>query len=208
MIVHTRDSGVVIGQRDVSLEAATFAGNPAWRLVETRTGLVPASETLFVASNLRPLNWYSAAREARLGASFVGDTIFGATSTPAGKQSLILAGRPDLLVSQPMIEMLVPLLPLSAEWADSAAVLAVDMTAGYVIPVALSVIGDEQVVLDSTVSRPAWVVTLRADARTILLWVDKESGDIYRVQQPLPAHVGTLLEYRRRPDAVTAPPDR
>jgi hypothetical protein len=60
------------------------------------------------------------------------------------------------------------------------------------------VIGEEEVRLDSISVRPVWVVALRAEMRTVLLWVDKENGEPLRIQQPLPAHVGTLLEYRRR----------
>ena len=202
MIVHTRDSGIVIGQREVILAPATYAGKPAWLLVESRSGLVPAAETLYVDPDMRPLHWYAAQSDARMGATFVADTVFGAASAPAGSQSLIIAGRPDLLVSQAMIEMVLPLLPLTAEWTDSAAVLAVDLAAAAVIPVELSVIGEEPVLIDSTHSHPAWVVAMRAEARTILLWIDRESGEVYRVQQPLPTHVGTLLEYRWRSDAT------
>jgi hypothetical protein len=209
MVVHTRDSGTVIGQREVTLQQGTYAGNPCWRLVEVRTGAIPAAETLYVTPDLRPLLWYAVQREARMGVTFVGDTVLGATSAPAGRQNLRATSRPDLLVSLPMIELVLPLLPLSLEWTDSAAVLAVDLAGGTMIPVEISVIGEELiVVVDSIVQRPAWVVALRAEARTILMWIDKENGDVYKMQQPLPAHVGILLEYRRRPDAVSPPPAR
>jgi hypothetical protein len=208
MVVHTRDSGTVVGQREVTLQLGTYAGSPSWRLVEVRTGAAPSAETLYVTPDLRPLLWYAVQREARMGVTFVGDTILGATSAPAGRRNVRVASRPDLLVSQPMIELVLPLLPLSLEWTDSAAVLAVDLAGGTVIPVEISVIGEELVVVDSIVQRPAWVVALRADARTVLMWIDKEDGDVYRMQQPLPAHVGILLEYRRRPDAVSPPPPR
>jgi hypothetical protein len=208
MVVHTRDSGTVIGQREVTLQQGTYAGNPSWRLVEVRTGAVPAAETLYVTPDLRPLLWYAVQREARMGVTFVGDTVLGATSAPAGRRNLLVVSRPDLIVSQPMIELVLPLLPLSLEWTDSAAVLAVDLVGGTVIPVEISVIGEELVVVDSTVQRPVWVVALRADPRAILLWIDKENGEVYKMQQPLPTHVGTLLEYRRRPDAVPPPPGR
>jgi hypothetical protein len=198
MVVHTRDSSVVIGQREVSLEATSYANAPAWRIVETRTGVVPAAETLYVSTAMRPLQWYSAQGAARVGATFVGDTVFGAVSAPSGKLQMIIASRPDLVVSQALLEAMMPLFPLSPEWTDSAGVLAVDMAGGSVIPSELTVIGEEEVRLDSISTRPVWVVALRADTRTVLLWVDKENGEPLRVQQPLPTHVGTLLEYRRR----------
>jgi hypothetical protein len=201
MIVQTRDSAVVVGERQVTLSAGTYDGADAWVLVESRTGVVPAVETLYVTPAMHPLLWNSVLGHARLGATFVGDTVIGATSTPAGRQNLIVAARSDLLVSQSMVEMLLPLLPLTAQWSDSASVLAVDAGAGTVIPVELAVVAEENVLVDSITERPSWVVAMRAETKTILFWVDKESGDVHRTQQPLPAHTGSLLEYRRRPDA-------
>lgn len=205
MVVQTRDSTVTIGQREVWLEPATYADAPAWRLVETRTGMVPAAETLYVSTAMRPLQWSAAQGAARVGMTFVGDTMLGAISAPSGKQSMIVASRPDLVVSQAMLEALMPLLPLSPAWADSVGVLAVDLTGGSVIPSELAVIGEEDVMLDAVTARPAWLVALRAEMRTVLLWIDKENGEALRVQQNAPAHVGTLVEYRlRRPHL--APP--
>lgn len=208
MIVHERDSSHVVGQREVVFGQSTYGGNPVWMLVETRTGIVPAVETLYVAPNLRPVHWSSALGAARLGAEFVGDSIFGATTTPGGRRSLVLAGRPDLLVSVAMIETLLSLLPLSPEWIDSAAMLAVDAGAGSVIPAELSVIGAEDLFVDSLLARPAWVVALRSDSGNILFWVDQQSGQVHRMQQTLPAHAGSLLEYRIRipPSTLLAAP--
>ena len=204
MIVHTRDSAVTIGQREVALSQAIYAGNPAWLLVETRTGVVAAVESLYVSSAMRPLHWYSVQGSARLGATFVGDTVFGAVSAPAGRQSLIIGARPNLIVSQAMTEAMMTLIPLTANWSDSAGVLAVDIAGGSVIPAELAVIAEEQVIVDSATSRPTWVVALRAESRNVFLWVDRETREIHRVQQALPPHVGLLLEYRRRVDIAPA----
>ena len=198
MIVHTRDSTVIIGQREVSLEPTLYANAPAWRIVETRSGVVPAAETLYVSTAMRPLQWYAAQGPAMIGVSFVGDTVFAAMRAPSGKQQMVIASRPDLIVSQAMLEATMALLPLSPAWSDSTGVLAVDMAGGSVVPSELTVIGEEEVRLDSLSARPVWVVALRAETRTVLLWIDKENGEPLRVQQPLPPHVGTLLEYRRR----------
>ena len=199
MVVQGPDSSYSIGQRDVNVLPALYAGNAAWLIVETRGGIVPAVESLFIAPDMRPIHWSSALGVARLGAEFVGDSIFGATTTPMGKHSLLLGGRPDLLVSLAMIETLLPMLPLAPGWADSAAVLTVDASSGAVLPAELSVIAEEDARLDSATLRPSWVVSVRAEESSALLWVDKENGEILRVQQQLPAHVGRSMEYRRRP---------
>lgn len=206
MFVHSGDSATGIGQREVELTPAIYAGNPAWLVAETRTGMVPAAESLYLALDTRPIHWQSVLGGARLGVEFVGDTIFGAVSAPGSKQSLVLPIRADLLVSQAMTEILLPLLPLTAQWTDSVGVLAVDMAGGTVIPAELAVIGEEQLLVDSLLIRPAWVVVLRADQRSVLFWVDKETGEVLRVQQPLPLHAGSLLEYRVRREPAPAPP--
>jgi hypothetical protein len=206
MIVQTRDSAVVIGERQVTLSTGTYAGNPAWLIVESRTGIVPAAETLYVAPDMRPLYWHATQGAASLGVAFVGDTILGAMSGPTGKRNVVVGGAVNLLVSHAMIEALLALLPLAPEFTDSATVLAVDVAMGSAVPVELSVISEETVVIDSVLSRPAWVVALRAEGRAILFWIDKESGDVHKSQQSLPNHVGSLLEYRRRADAAPAAP--
>jgi hypothetical protein len=208
IIVTTRDSAIVIGQREIALTAAEYSGAPAWLIVETRTGLVPSAESLYVAPDMRPLHWSAALGAARLGAEFVGDSIYGATSGPGGRRNLVLqgGGRPDLLVSTPMIEAILPLLPLTASWVDSAAVLSVDLASSAVIPVELTVIGEEDYVVDSATVRSTWVIAVRAGERNVLYWVTKDSAEVLRMQQPLPAHVGQLLEYRIKPGPPATPP--
>jgi hypothetical protein len=172
--------------------------------VEARTGIVPAAETLYVTTALRPLQWFAAQGAARIAATFVGDTIFGAVSAPSGKRQMILASRPDLVTSQAMLDATMPLLAFLPEWSDSVGVLAVDMAGASVIPSELTVIGEEDLMLDSLTARPAWVVALRAETQSALFWIDKENGEPLRMQQRLPSHVGTLLEYRLR--VAPAPP--
>jgi hypothetical protein len=205
IIVHGTDSANAVGTSALSLEAAVYAGAPAWLLIETRTGVVPSVESLYVAPDLRPLHWSSTLGAARLGTEFVRDSIYGAVTGPSGKHNIVLAGRPDLMVSAPMVAMVLPLLPLSAQWADSVGVMTVDLASSAVSPAELVVVGEEDFVVDSTLTRPTWVVALRADSRNVLFWVDREIPAVLRVQQLLPPHVGRLLEYRLRPEIPAAP---
>ena len=206
MTVRGRDSSVVIGQREVVLSQAVYSGAPSWLLVETRSGMVPAVESLYVAPDLRPLHWSSVLGPARLGAEFVGDSIYGAMTSPTGKQNIVTAGRPDLLVSGAMVETLLPLLPLTSTWTDSVGVLSVDLATTRLIAADLAVVGEEDLVVDSSSTRPTWVVALRAGQYNALYWVDRDTGAVLRVQQPLSPHAGTELEYRARSEAVGAPP--
>jgi hypothetical protein len=196
MFVVRGDSSQQIGEREVSVSAASYAGISSWVIVETRTGAVPASESLFVSTGMRPLHWSSSLGLARLGIEFSGDSIFGVAASPSGGTNVVLGSRPDLVVSTAMLETLLPLLPLGLDWADSASVLQVDARSATLIPVALSVVGEEALQPDSASPRPVWVVAMRSETQTLLLWVEKESGEVRRIQQALPPHIGGTLEMR------------
>jgi hypothetical protein len=75
-----------------------------------------------------------------------------------------------------------------------------------VTPAELAVVGEEELPVESSAARPCWVIALRAGEHHVLVWIDKASGAALRVLQPLPAHVGTELEYRLRPDTGSVPP--
>lgn len=205
IIVHRRDSATTIGEREITLEPSEFAGATGWLLVERRTGTVPAAESLFVAPDMRPLRWSSSLGTARLAAAFVGDTIMGATTAGWSKQNLFVVGRPDLLVSGAMVELVLGLLPLEHDWRDSAAVLSMGIASREIIPVELIALGTEQLLVDTVSTRPTIVVALRSEPRSALYWVDVGTGAVLRMQQVLPPHVGILLEYRLRfPDVAAS----
>jgi hypothetical protein len=207
VIVYQGDSATVIGTRDVSLEAADLVGGVSgWLLVEGRSGAVPAADSLYLAPDARPMRWSSVVGPARLAAAFVGDTLMGATQVGTAKQNLLLPGRPDLLVSGAMVELALGLLPLADLWRDSAAVLAMDPARRTVVPVELVMLVAEDLQTDSLASRLTFLVALRSERQSVLYWVDAETGAVLRMQQRLPAHVGSLLEYRIRPDPVALAP--
>lgn len=205
IIVHRRDSATTIGEREVSLEPSEFAGTTGWLLVERRTGAVPSAESLFVAQDLRPVRWSSALGVARLAAVFLGDTIMGAATLGTVRQNLLVAGRPDLLVSGAMVELVLGLLPIEEEWSDSAAVLSMGIATRDVVPVELVAVGRELLPMDSVSVRPTIVVALRSEQRSALYWVDTDTRAVLRMQQVLPPHVGILLEYRLRPPSLAGP---
>ena len=204
--VRGHDSVVVIGQQEIAADTTTYANAPAWLVVESRTGVVPAADSLYLAADLRPVHWSSTLGAARLSLEFVGDSIYGATSAPMGRQNVVVRGASDLLVSQSMLQTLLPLLPLDSAWRDSVTVFAIDAYASATEPAELAVIGQEDLAVDSLAHRSAWVVALRSTSRQVLLWVDKENRATLRVEQAIAPHTGTLLAYRIRPAAAASPP--
>ena len=194
------DSVVSLGSRTVRLDSTVHAGLPVWSIVETRTGAVPAAESLYVGRSFRPVQWAGSVGNARLTLAFGRDSIFGGTTGPGGRQTIILAGSPSLIVSTAMLEALFPLLQLTPYRSDSVQVLIVDHVSSSVIPAELAVIGE-----DSIAARPAWIVVLRAPARSVLFWIDRETGTLLRLQQPLPLNGASMLEYRLRADPAAVP---
>ena len=204
--VHSQDSVVVIGERHLHFDTATYAGIGSWIVVESRTGVVPAADSLYLARDLSPVHWSSALGTARLGLEFARDSIYGATTSPMGRQNIVLRSRADLLLSQGMLETLFPLLPLDSTWRDSVTAFALDANANVIERAELAVIGQEDLAVDSLTRTPSWVVALRSTSRQVLYWVDKESRATLRVEQAVAPHVGTLLEYRIKPITTAAPP--
>ena len=207
MVVHAGDSVMVIGQRDLVLGQATYAGQPAWLLTESRTGAVATLDSLFLAFDLRPMHWSSALGRSRLGAEFSADSMFGAVATPAARRSMILGIPPDLLVSTAMAEALVPLLPIAADWSDSAAVLAVDAGDAQVLPAELAIVGEEPSLPGDTTGG-SWLLVVRTERAQLQIWIDKTLGEVTRIEQTLPPHVGTRLVFRLRavPTTTSSPP--
>lgn len=201
MIAWIGDSTVALGSRTVRLEPATHAGRPAWLIVETRTGAVPSAESLYVGPDFRPIQWSASLGSARLTVAFSRDSIFGGTTGPGGRQTIIEAGSPSLIVSMAMLETLLPLVPWTAYRSDSVDVLVVDHVSSSVIPSELAVIGE-----DSVDARAAWIVVLRAPARSVLFWVDQETGALLRVLQLLPMNGASMLEYRPIASALPGAP--
>lgn len=206
MLIRSGDSTIAIGEREVTLTQATYAGAAAFLITERRTGVVAAAESLFLAPDFRPLHWSSALGASRLAAEFVGDSIYGATTVAGAKHNIVVAARPDLIVSGAMLENLLGALPLAAAWSDSVGALAVDLASSVVRSGELLVLGEEEYSVDGQ-SRPCWIVALRVagSPRQVLYWISKAAGSPVRVEQPVSTHVGASLEYRLRSETLIEP---
>ena len=199
MVAMSGDSMISIGRRVVTADPAQFAGGPAWLVVETRGGVVPAVESLYVSPAGRALQFTASLGASRLAIAFTRDSVFGATSTPLGRQNVLHAAPANLLASTAMVELLLRAIPWRPDWTDSVSVLAVDHASSAIAPAHLAVIGEDEVKSSggTAPARPAWVLVLRtAGPRTVLLWVDREHGTLLRLQQLLPMHGAAMLEYR------------
>jgi hypothetical protein len=191
-------TATVLGTRTISAGLATYAGAPAWLLLETRmadsTGVPTFVDSLFTDPSLRPLHWSAALGNARLGAEFRADTIFGATSAPTGRRSMVAVVPSGALVSTAMLETLLRVLPLQSTWEDSATVVSVTPTTNSVVPARLSVIGEDRVRVPAG-TFDCWVVSVRADVGRSLYWITKQDPVVVRSAMDVPAMGGAQLVY-------------
>jgi hypothetical protein len=184
-----RDSGTaVLGYRSVTVSATTYAGLPAWLLLETRFGDgIPATDSLFTTfTGLTPMHWSAVQGSARLVTEFRSDTTFGGTSAPPGRRSIMAALPPGTIVSGAMLETMLRLLPLSITWEDSASVLSVSVSSNTTLPARLAVIGEDRVRVPAG-TFDCWVVSVRADPARGMYWVTKQDPIVVRSAIDVPS---------------------
>lgn len=188
-------SSTPIGDQQFVITAMDYAGTPAWMLARHGSqGVVTTSDSLVVRrSDLRPLHWTTSLGAARLAAEFTADTVFGAMTSPLGKQNLIFANRPDLLVNTMALDAVLDALPLAAGWRDSAAVLVVDAGGVATAPAALAVEGEEHVTVPAG-EYDCWIVSVETERGSERLWVAKQGQLVVRSEQILPQLGGATLQ--------------
>ena len=184
-----------LGEVESRVAESQHGGAPAWAITRIGVqGVNAVSESLFVSrSALRPLHWSAIQGRARLAAEFVGDSIFGAMTSPLGRQNIVLRNRGDLLVGVGAADALLEVVPLQLGWTDSATVLMVDPGGSIAIPATVSVVGEERLVLLSG-DFECWVVQLETERGVERLWVNKRDQMVVRSEQPLPQLGGAILD--------------
>lgn len=184
-----------LGTRTFTVSQATYSGLPTWLLVEARTDNgIPATDSLYAGVlALRPIHWVATLGTSRLAAEFRGDTVYGATSSPAGGRSIVTAVPRQTLVSAAMLQTMLRLLPLQSNWEDSSmAMLSVTPASDTVVSTRISVVGDESVQVPAG-TFDCWVVAVHADTARGLYWVSKTDPIVVRSVLDVPSMGGAQL---------------
>lgn len=191
----TRDTAVSsLGDQHFRISELVYAGTPALLFAREGTeGVAVTNDSLVVRrDDLRPLHWIAAHGVARVAAEFTPDSIFGAMSSPLGKQNIVLPNRADLLVNVMAVDAVISSLPLAAAWRDSAAVLLLDSGGSVIVPVTLAVEGEEHVTVPSG-DYDCWIVSIESERGSERLWVTKQGQIVVRAEQVLPELGGATL---------------
>jgi hypothetical protein len=204
----TRDTvSSAIGDQRFIITSIDYAGTPALMLArDGGQGVSVASDSLVVRrDDLRPLHWNAAHGPARGAAEFTADSIFGAMTSPLGKQNIVLQNRGDLLVNTMAVDEVLTALPLTSAWRDSASLLVIDAGGAAVTPASLAVEGEEHVSVPAG-EFDCWIVSVEAERATERLWVTKQGQIVVRAEQPLPDLGATLVRVLAQTDNPTLLP--
>jgi hypothetical protein len=191
----TRDTvTTAMGDQSVVISTLEYAGTPALLLARVGAqGVATLSDSLIVRrDDLRPLHWIASHGLARVAAEFTPDSIYGAMTSPLGRQNVVLPNRADLLVSSTAVDVVLASLPLGAAWRDSAEMLLVDAGGAALTAVTLSIEGEERVSVPAG-DFDCWIVSLETERASARLWVTKQGQLVVRSEQILPELGGATL---------------
>jgi hypothetical protein len=184
-----------LGSQTISFADATYAGAPSWLILEARDGggLAGLDSVLASRDRLAPLHWGASIGQARLAAEFTRDTVYGATSSPLGRRSLVAPAPPGVIASEGMLDGLLQLAPIDDRWTADATLLVADLTGARLVAARLTVERDEEANVPAG-TFPSWVVSLRTENSQKWLWVSKEHRVVVKSTQALTQLNGAVLE--------------
>ena len=184
----------LIGDQESSITAQDYAGTPAFLLARSgMQGVAATADSLVVRrDNLRPLHWIASHGAARAAVEFTPDSVFGAMTSPLGKQNVVLPNRADLLANAMAMDVVIGALPLGAAWRDSATMIVIDAGGSAITPVSLSVEGEEKITVPAG-EFDCWIVSIESERASARLWLTKQGQIVVRSEQILPDVGGATL---------------
>ena len=183
-----------LGDQEFTIATQDYAGTPAFLLARSgMQGVAAVSDTLFVRrDDLRPLHWLASHGAARAAVEFTGDSVYGAMTSPLGRQNVVLPNRADLLVNAMAVDVVLGALPLGSAWRDSATMIVLDAGGSAITPATLAVEGEERVTVPAG-EFDCWIVTLETERASERVWLTKQGQIVVRSEQILPELDGATL---------------
>jgi len=184
-----------LGSQTISFADATYAGAPSWLILEARDGGGVAGLDSVVASRdrLTPLHWGASIGQAKLAAEFTRDTLYGATSSPLGRRSLVGPAPRGVIASEGMLDGLLQLAPIDDGWSADAMLLVADLTGTRLVAARLMVEREEDVTVPAG-TFTSWVVSIKTGNGEKWLWVSKEHRIVVKASQTLAQLNGAVLD--------------
>ena len=184
-----------LGLQTISFSDATYAGTPSWLILEARDGGGVAGLDSVLASRdrLAPLHWGASIGQARLAAEFTRDTVYGATSSPLGRKSLMGPAPRGVIASEGMLDGVLQLAPIALGWTADVTLLVAELGGTRLVAARLMAEREEEAIVPAG-TFPSWVISLRTGNGEKLLWVSKEYRIVVKSSQTLSQLNGAVLD--------------
>jgi hypothetical protein len=184
-----------LGLQTISFADAVYAGAPSWLILEARDGggIAGLDSVLASRDRLTPLHWGASIGQARLAAEFTRETLYGATSSPLGRRSLVGPAPRTVIASEGMLDGLLQLAPIEYGWTADVTLLVADLTGTRLVAARLMVEREEDVTVPAG-TFPSWVVSLKTGNSDKWLWVSKEHRFVVKSSQTLAQLNGAVLD--------------
>jgi len=175
-----------ISLRTVSVTASTYAGAPAWLMVDARqTRGVMVVESLYVdRRTLAPGRRIAHTSDTDIDVRFTPDSITSSVTSGAAVEHVTRANEPALLAALFEAEVLTQLLPLAAGWRGTGKLLTVGPHEMGTVPLQMRVMGEEPAAIPGG-SFDCWVVALTVGSGGERLWVRKSDRAVIRATAPI-----------------------
>jgi hypothetical protein len=198
-----------LGTQTISFSDAVYAGAPSWLILEARsgTGISGLDSLVVTRDGLVPLHWGTSTGLARLAAEFARDSLYGATSSPLGKRTVVGPAPRGAIASEGMLDGIMQLAPIEDGWILDATLVVADVTGTRLVAARLMVEREEEVTVPAG-TFPSWVVSVRTGNAEKWLWVSKEHRMVVKSSQALAQLDGAVLErlLTRVDDLTIIPP--
>jgi hypothetical protein len=184
-----------LGQQTISFTGVTFAGTPSWLILESRDGggILGLDSVVVTRDALTPLHWGATMGQSRLAAAFARDSVYGATSSPLGKRTIVGPAPRGVIASEGMLDGILQLAPIDDRWVSDVALLVVDLSGSRLLAARLAVEREEEVTVPAG-TFATWVVSLRTGNAEKLFWVTKDAQMVVRSSQTLAQLNGAVLD--------------
>jgi hypothetical protein len=156
-------------------------------------GILGLDSIVASRDRLTPLHWGSSIGQARLAAEFTRDSLYGATSSPLGRKSLVGPAPRGVIASEGMLDGMLQLAPIDIGWTADATLLVAELTGTRLLAARLMVEREEDVTVPAG-TFPSWVVSLRTGNAEKWLWVSKEQRIVVKSSQALAQVNGAVLD--------------
>jgi hypothetical protein len=185
-----------IGFRTLSLTDTSYAGEPAWLVIDSRQmHTVTYAESLYVArADLRPLYRVQHTPTGQTVSRYARDSIRTAfDDDSAGHAAAAMPAVSGALPALYLVEGLLSASPLGPNWSATARMTAIGRDSSGVVSLALATVGQDKIDVPDGLF-DTWVLTLTLGKSEEKLWVRKSDGVVLREELPVAGMAGASVE--------------